>query len=73
MLLVEQGRALHDDGVPVDEAVGRLVLGAYAGWVDIERTALNLRQVYRELDGDSSELSPIEAFGAMAAAVGRCC
>lgn len=72
-LLAEQGRALHDAGVPVDEAVARLSLGAYAGWVDIERTALNLRQVYREIDGDRSELSPIDAFGAMAAAVGRCC
>jgi cyclase len=72
-LLADQGRALHDAGVPADEALERLELGAYASWVDIERTALNLRQVYRELDGDTSELSPIEAFGAMAAAVGRCC
>lgn len=72
-LLASQGRTLHDAGVSVDAAIERLDLGPYAGWVDIERTALNLRQVYRELDGDTSELSPIEAFGAMAAAVGRCC
>jgi glyoxylase-like metal-dependent hydrolase (beta-lactamase superfamily II) len=71
-LLSEQGQVLHDEGVPVDDAVGRLELGSYATWVDIERTALNLRQVYRELDGDTSELSPIDAFGAMAAAVGCC-
>ena len=68
-LLLEQGRALHDEGVPVDDAVGRLALGPYAEWVDIERTALNMRQVYRELDGDTSELDAIDAIGAMA----RCC
>lgn len=76
-LLAEQGRRLHDEGVPPDEAVARLDLGPFAAWVDVERTALNLLQVYRELDGDTTELSPIEAFGRMAAAAprltGGCC
>jgi cyclase len=76
-LLAEQGRRLHDEGVPVEDAVSRLALGPYAGWVDVERTALNLLQVYRELDGDSSELNALEAFGRIAAAVprlkGGCC
>lgn len=76
-LLAEQGGSLHDKGVPPDEAVTRLDLGPYGSWVDVERTALNLLQVYRELDGDRSELSPIEAFSRMAAAAprltGGCC
>lgn len=76
-LLAEQGRALHDAGVPVDEAVDRLDIGGYARWVDAERTALNLVQVYRELDGDTGELSAVEAFAKIAAAAprlrGGCC
>lgn len=73
-LLAEQGAALHAAGVPVDEGVGRLSLGPYAGWVDVERTALNLMQVYRELDGgDAPPPDALVAFTAMAAAVGRCC
>ncbi|MDQ3756387.1 MAG: MBL fold metallo-hydrolase [Actinomycetota bacterium] len=76
-LLAEQGRSLHDAGVPVEEAAARLDLGSYASWVDIERTALNLLQVYRELDGDTRELTAIEAFSKMAAAAprltGGCC
>lgn len=76
-LLQEQGGALHAEGVPVDEAVGRLRLGEYAGLIDVERTALNLLQVYRELDGDSGEVPAIEAFARIAAAVprlsGGCC
>ena len=73
-LVQEQGRALHDGGVPVEEAVARVRLGSYADWVDIERTALNLIQVYRELDGDDAPPpDAFTAFGAMAAAVGRCC
>lgn len=73
-LLQEQGGGLHDAGVPVEEAVARLRLGPYADWVDVERTALNLMQVYRELGGvDAPPPDAFTAFGAMAAAVGRCC
>jgi glyoxylase-like metal-dependent hydrolase (beta-lactamase superfamily II) len=76
-LLAEQGRALHDAGVPVDEAVVHLDLGRYAGWVDVERTALNLLQVYRELDGERGEVPAIEAMARIAAAAprlaGGCC
>jgi cyclase len=76
-LVAEQGKVLHDEGVPVDEAATRLDLGPYASWVDIERTALNVLQVYRELDGDTTELTALEAFARMAAAVprltGGCC
>lgn len=77
-LLLEQGRALHDQGVPVEEAMARLDLGQYARWVDVERTALNLRQVYNELDGIDEPIDAVDAFGTMAAAVprplaGGCC
>lgn len=78
-LLLEQGRVLHDEGVPVDEAMARLDLGEYATWVDVERTALNLRHVYNELDGVDEPINPVEAFAAMAAAApcpplgGGCC
>jgi glyoxylase-like metal-dependent hydrolase (beta-lactamase superfamily II) len=73
-LVAEQGRALHDEGVPVEEAVARVRLGSYADWVDVERTALNLMQVYRELDGgDAPPPDAFTACAAMAAAVGRCC
>jgi glyoxylase-like metal-dependent hydrolase (beta-lactamase superfamily II) len=73
-LVQEQGRALHAEGVPVEEAVARVRLGSYADWVDVERTALNLIQVYRELDGgDAPPPDAFTAFAAMAAAVRRCC
>jgi cyclase len=76
-LLAEQGRSLHAAGVPADEAVARLDLGPYAAWVDVERTALNLLQVYREIEGDSTELTALDAFARIAAAVprltGGCC
>lgn len=70
-LLLDQARELHAAGVPADEAITRLDLGDYARWVDIERTALNLLQVYRELDGVDEPVDAFTGFGAMAAMASR--
>jgi cyclase len=78
-LLLDQARTLHDAGVPAEEAVARLDLGDYARWVDIERTALNLLQAYRELDGVEEPVDAFTGFAAMAEMarrpplVGGCC
>lgn len=77
--LGDQGRALHDAGMPVEEAYTRLDLGPYTTWVDFERTALNLLAVYKELDGEEPGVDAFTAFGAMATAAkqrrisGGCC
>lgn len=77
--LREQGQSLHDEGLSVEEAYGRLDLGRYTTWVDFERTALNLLAVYKELDGEEPGVDAFTAFGAMAAAArqrriaGGCC
>jgi hypothetical protein len=51
--------------VSAAEAVSDIDLGPFAEWGEWERIAVNVRAVYRELDG--GDLSPIELFGAMAA------
>ena len=58
-------RQRHEAGMSAPEAVSDLDLGRFAEWGEWERIAVNVRAVYRELDG--GELSPIELFGAMAA------
>ena len=57
-------RERHAAGLTAAEAVDDLDLGRFGEWEEWERIAVNVRAVYRELDG--GDLSPIELFGAMA-------
>lgn len=61
----EASRERHAAGLTAAEAVADLDLGRFGEWGEWERIAVNVRAVYREIDG--GDLSPVELFGAMAA------
>ncbi len=61
----EASRERHAAGLTAAEAVADLDLGRFGEWGEWERIAVNVRAVYREING--GDLSPVELFGAMAA------
>jgi len=61
----EASRECHAAGLTAAEAVADLDLGRFGEGGGGERIAVNVRAVYREIDG--GDLSPVELFGAMAA------
>lgn len=58
--LSREARVRYDAGMPVDDAVRDIDLGAYAGWGEAERVAVNVRALYRdfgaELPSDAATL-----------------
>ena len=65
--LYEQARSLHGDGRTPLEAARALELDRWAQWGERERVAVNLANIFRELDGSSEPLNPLMAFQDMAA------
>ena len=50
--VMSEGKKLHDDKVPVDDAAGRAAWGPFADWIRrSENAAGALKRVYMELDG----------------------
>ncbi len=48
----EQAKAAFDEGRPQEEATAAIDLGAYAGWTEPERLAMNVARLYQEFRGE---------------------
>lgn len=55
----------HLRGMDSNDAAQSIDLGPFAGWPESERLAVNVKTIYRELDGGSPGTGP-ELFGCMA-------
>jgi glyoxylase-like metal-dependent hydrolase (beta-lactamase superfamily II) len=67
--LTAEARALHDDGVPADEAARRLHDEDRTGWGEAERLAVTVATLYRDF-GDDDRPDVLSLFGRMAALAG---
>ena len=56
----------HAAGMSLDAAVHDIALGAFAGWLDAERLAVNVQAKYRELAPDAPRANTAELFSLMA-------
>jgi glyoxylase-like metal-dependent hydrolase (beta-lactamase superfamily II) len=61
-----EARTLHDAGVPPYEAARRIDMSAYDHWIDGERIAVNVANIYRHLDGETTPPDRLESFTEMA-------
>jgi cyclase len=64
--LYEQARARHAEGMSPVQAARSMALDRWADWKEGERLAVNLANIYAELDGDAEPLNALQAFQAMA-------
>jgi glyoxylase-like metal-dependent hydrolase (beta-lactamase superfamily II) len=62
----DEARVRFDAGMPATEAAADIALGAYAGWRDAERIAVNVDTLYREFGGAPERSSPLDLFARMA-------
>jgi len=67
--LYERGREAHDAGMSPLQAARELELDRWADWGERERLAVNLANIFGELDG-SGPPNPLEAFQMMASSIG---
>jgi glyoxylase-like metal-dependent hydrolase (beta-lactamase superfamily II) len=65
--LYAQARRLHADGRTPVQAARALELDRWADWGERERLAVNLANIFLELDGGTEPLNPLAAFQDMAA------
>jgi glyoxylase-like metal-dependent hydrolase (beta-lactamase superfamily II) len=65
--LYEQARRLHGDGLSPVQAARSLQLDRWARWGEQERLAVNLANIFAELEGSTEPLNPLLAFQDMAA------
>jgi len=56
----------HAAGMSLDDAVQDIALGAFSGWLDRERLAVNVQAKYRELSPDAPPASTADLFTLMA-------
>lgn len=61
----DEARARYDAGVPAREAAREIALGAFSGWSDAERIAVNVATLYREF-GDETPVALPDLFTQMA-------
>lgn len=61
-----EARKRHAAGMPPDEAAEDISLDAYANWLDAERIMVNVRTIYRGLNGEAGEEPIPLLFGKMA-------
>ncbi len=64
--LYEQARACHAEGMSPVQAAHSLKLDRWADWKEPERLAVNLANIFAELDGQTEPLNPLAAFQQMA-------
>lgn len=68
--LYAQCRARRDEGMGPLQAARSLELDRWADWGERERLAVNIANIYRELDGEAEPLGALSAFQQMAALAG---
>jgi cyclase len=61
----EAGRR-HAAGMSLEDAVRDIALGAFSGWLDRERLAVNVQAKYRELSPDAPRATTVDLFSLMA-------
>ncbi len=66
----DEARARFDAGVPVRDAIRDIGFGAFSGWLDRERLAVNVSTLYREFGDPAEAPNAIELFGMMAELAG---
>lgn len=64
--LWDETKKRHDAGMTVYEALRDLEYEAYEHWLDPERVVVNVRTIYRELEGDERAPEVLELFAEMA-------
>ena len=64
--LYEQAGGLHERGLTPVQAARSLSIDRWADWGERERLAVNLANIFRELDGSSEPGNALEAFQQMA-------
>jgi cyclase len=64
--LYEQARACHAEGMSPVQAARSLALDGWADWKEPERLAVNVANVYAELEGAEEPPNPLVAFQLMA-------
>ena len=65
--LRDECRARFEAGVGPADAARDIAIGAFSTWGERERVAVNVRTIYRELAGDSTEPDVVTLFAEMAA------
>ncbi len=60
--------ARHKAGLSAAEALDDIALGEFRGWLDAERLAVNIANVYQELSPGSTPADVVALFGAMSSA-----
>jgi glyoxylase-like metal-dependent hydrolase (beta-lactamase superfamily II) len=66
----DEARARYKAGLTAFEAAREIELGAFAGWLDAERIAVNVDTLYREFKNESQRTDIIELFSNMATLAG---
>jgi cyclase len=65
-VLTAEARRRYDAGMSVEEAVRDLTLDEFKGWLDAERTYVNVHTLYRDFAGDNEPADILTLFAAMA-------
>lgn len=66
----DEAKARFDAGMDAFEAARDIDLGAFAGWLDSERIAVNVDSLYREFRNDDQATDIVELFSRMAEIAG---
>lgn len=66
----DESRARYDAGMPVRDAIRDIGYGAFGGWRDRERLAVNVTTLYREFGDEAQAPNAVELFGMMAELAG---
>ena len=66
----DEARARYAAGLTAFEAAKDIELGAFGGWLDAERIAVNVDTLYREFRNDSQRTDIIDLFSNMATLAG---
>ena len=65
-VLTVEARRRYDAGMSVEDAVRDLTLDEFKGWLDAERTYLNVHSLYRDFAGDTEPGDILAMFAGMA-------
>ncbi|MBW1907156.1 MAG: MBL fold metallo-hydrolase, partial [Deltaproteobacteria bacterium] len=64
-VLTVEARRRYDAGMSVEEAVRDLTLDEFKGWLDAERTYVNVHTLYRDFAGDTEPGDVLAMFAGM--------
>ena len=65
-LLTTEARRRYDAGMSVEEAVRDITLDEFKGWLDAERSYVNVHTLYRDFNGDREPEDVLALFAGMA-------